>query len=71
MNTETESAAKAAKAKSTPEPAPSVTVRFEVLAPKLEIAGGTAGKGRKLNVTQAVARFHEDRGEVKVLGTVA
>jgi hypothetical protein len=47
-----------------------IIIRVRVLSPSLQIGGGTAARGRVLNVSQAVAEFHEQRAEVLVLGTL-
>lgn len=49
---------------------PAVIVRAQVLKNGLEIAGGTAAAGTIVNVTQEAAKFHEERKEITVLGTL-
>lgn len=61
------------KAATEPTPAaqpPAVKVRVKVLLGGLKIARGTAAAGKVLTVSPEVAEFHENRGEVKILGTV-
>ena len=49
---------------------PAVTVRVKVLKNGLSIAGCTAAKNATVNCTAEAAKFHEDRGEVAILGTL-
>ena len=49
---------------------PAVIVRVKVLKNGLTIAGGIAAKGTVVSVTEAAAKFHEDRGEASIVGTL-
>lgn len=49
--------------------AKSVVVRVKVLKGGLQIGGSTAGVGAVLRCYEDVAAFHENRGEVQILGT--
>lgn len=51
-------------------PPPAVIVRVRVIKNGLSIAGCVAAKNAQLNCTEAAAKFHEERGEVQILGTL-
>lgn len=48
---------------------PAVTVVVKAVRNGITIAGARVAKGHPVNVTQAVAEFHEARGEVVIVGT--
>lgn len=53
-----------------PTAAPSVAVRVKVIKNGLLIGGGVAAAGTEVSVTAEHASYHEERGEVQILGTV-
>jgi hypothetical protein len=57
-------------AEPTPAAAPPLILRVRVLKNGLEIAGGIAAAGAVLNCAEAAAKFHEDRGEAEIVGTL-
>ena len=61
--------ADAAASETTTAPA-AVIVRVRVIKNGLSIAGCTAAKNATVNCTAEAAKFHEERGEVTILGTL-